>query len=121
MKKIFYTGFLFLLTIPQIASADVELDKAVAGTPLAEKGNINIFIGSIIQTFLGLLGIIFIVMVIYAGFLRMTASGEAEKVQKSNQMITAAIIGLLIVLGAYTITTFILNFAVANQTPGIKF
>lgn len=35
---------------------------------------------------------------IYAGFLRLTAGGNVEKVQKSNQVISASIIGFIIIV-----------------------
>lgn len=60
-----------------------------------------------LKAFLSLLGIIFLVYVFYGGWLRLTAGGDAEEIKKANEVITQAIYGLAIILGAYIITSFI--------------
>jgi len=104
MKKLFYAGFCFLLALPQMASANKTLDDAVKGTPLDGKDNLYVFVGGIVQTLLGLTGIVFVILIIYAGVARMTAGGDAEKVKMSNKIIVGAIIGLIIILSAYALT-----------------
>ena len=64
-------------------------------------------IGAVIKTLLSLVGIAFIVLIIYAGFIWMLARGNEAEVQKAKDTITRAIIGLFIVLSAYAITVFI--------------
>jgi preprotein translocase subunit SecG len=66
-------------------------------------------IGLIINSALGLLGVIFLILTIYAGVLWMTAGGEESQVDKSKKILTASIIGLVIVLSAYAITTFVIT------------
>jgi amino acid transporter len=66
-------------------------------------------IAFLIEAFLGLLGIIFIIIIIVGGFRWMTAGGEEEKVRKSKTMMTRAVIGLIIVLCAYAITYFVFS------------
>lgn len=60
-----------------------------------------------IQVILGFLGIIFLGLTLISGFNWMTAAGNEEKIKKAQGTLKAAIIGLLIVLAAYTITYFI--------------
>ena len=62
---------------------------------------------SIIKTVLSLLGFIFVVLIIYAGILWMTAGGKEEQVKKAGNIITRAVIGLVIVVLAYAITYFV--------------
>lgn len=62
-----------------------------------------------ISAFLGLLGIILIVLIIYAGYNWMTAQGDEEKVTKAKDTLTRAVIGLIIILAAYSITYFVFN------------
>jgi len=71
---------------------------------------IGVLVAYIIQIVLGLLAVIFLVLMIYAGFNWMTARGNEEKVTKSLATIRMAIIGLIIVLGAYAITYFIFRY-----------
>ena len=70
---------------------------------------LNTRIGSIIGIALSFIGVIFLILMIYAGISWMTASGNQEKVTKAKDLIINAIIGLIIVLAAYAITSFIGN------------
>jgi len=65
-------------------------------------------VGRIINVLLGFLGVIFLVLVIYGGFLWMTASGNEEKVKKGRDLIIHASIGLAIVLFAFLLTNFVI-------------
>ncbi|QQS60423.1 hypothetical protein IPN41_00340 [Candidatus Falkowbacteria bacterium] len=66
-------------------------------------------VGEIISIFLGFLGVIFLILMIYAGFNWMTAGGEEEQITKARNTIRAAIIGLLIVISAYALSVFIIE------------
>lgn len=66
-------------------------------------------VGNYIKVALSLVGMIFLVLTIYAGFLWMTASGEEEKVEKSKKILSSAVIGLIITLMSYGITTFVVS------------
>lgn len=66
-------------------------------------------VGFIIQVALSFLGVIFLILMLYAGFNWMTAAGEEERITKSKNTIRAAIIGLLIVIGAYAASVFIIE------------
>ena len=62
--------------------------------------------GTIIRSALGLLGIIFVGLIVYAGFLWMTAGGNDDAISKAKGYIFNAVIGLVIVLSAYMITIY---------------
>ncbi len=66
-------------------------------------------IGTIINVLLGLLGVIFLLLTIYAGFLWMTSSGNEETVTKAKGILKTAIIGLVITLAAYSIAGFVIQ------------
>lgn len=66
-------------------------------------------VGEIISIFLGFLGVIFLILMIYAGFNWMTAGGDEEQITKARSTIRAAIIGLLIVVSAYALSVFIIE------------
>jgi len=67
-------------------------------------------IGAFIQIALSLLGVIFLVLTVYAGFLWMTAGGNEEQITKAKTMIRNSIIGLAIVISAYAITYFVVGW-----------
>lgn len=64
-------------------------------------------IGQIIGVVLSLIGVMFLVLMIYAGFTWMFARGNEQDVEKAKRMIEAAIAGLIIVLSAYAITNYV--------------
>lgn len=66
-------------------------------------------IGNIISAILALVGIALVVILIYAGMLYMTAAGAAEKVETAKRMMAEAVIGIIIVLAAYAIATFVIT------------
>lgn len=74
--------------------------------------------GLVINVFLSLLGIIFLVLILYGGFLWMTAAGNEERIKKATQVISRAVIGLIIVAMSYGIAYFVLR-AVTNATTGV--
>jgi hypothetical protein len=99
-----------VLVLP--ASAESMIDnlvkfKTAAGLPgSADVTPVNIVI-AVINTILGLLALIFIVLLIYAGFTFMTAQGDDKKVTKAKDTIRNAVIGVVIILFAYIITNIV--------------
>ena len=61
------------------------------------------------QGVLSVLGVIFLIMVVYSGIRWMVAGGRAEVIENSQNTIKNAVIGLALVLGAYAITNFVLK------------
>lgn len=68
-----------------------------------------VIIGRIVRVILGFLGVIAVVLVIYAGFLWMTAAGDPAKVEKAKSILVNAGIGLVIILSSLAITQFVMN------------
>lgn len=84
--------------------------------------SISVIIARIIRVFLSVIGIITVLIVIYAGWLWMTSQGDPGKVQKARDMLRNAVIGLAIIMGSYGITTFVLNalLSAAGYGSGIE-
>jgi cytochrome bd-type quinol oxidase subunit 2 len=76
--------------------------------------NLPIVIGMVVQAVLSLLGAIFIILMVYAGYTWMTASGNEPKIDKAKDMIQTAIIGLVIVLASWAVWTFIFKNFIAG-------
>lgn len=89
--------------------------QTVAGSQgagyLASVG-IETLAGQVITALTSLLGVIFILLTIYGGFLYMNARGNEEQTKKAKSIITQALIGLIIILAAYAISYFILKFLI---------
>jgi len=95
------------LTGPDDANSDLAKIKGViqAESPT----DLPTFIGGLINAFLSVLGIIFVVMTVYAGYLWMTANGETAKTEKAKTLLGQAIIGMIIILAAYAISAFVIG------------
>lgn len=82
-----------------------HLDQKIFGS----SGSLESGIGVIIQSILSLVGVIFMVLLVYGGILWMTASGNDQQVEKAKNIIIQSIIGLVIVLLAYAISVFVIS------------
>ncbi|MFA7601214.1 MAG: hypothetical protein WCY43_03240, partial [Patescibacteria group bacterium] len=56
-----------------------------------------------------LLGIVAVVIVLLGGFKWMTAAGNEDKIGEAKKLLGAGVVGLVIILAAWGITTFVLN------------
>ncbi len=97
-----------LLAAPNLSNALTNAQTAGTQAGYLEKDFFDVFI-AIINTVVGLLGIVFIALMIYGGYLWMIARGNEETVEKSKKLITAAVIGLIIVVSAYAISYFVVD------------
>lgn len=121
-KKLAVTIFSFLILFQVFLASPVSaqllnntagLDSMTIETKnAAGLGDMSIgqLVSQIIKIVLGFLSIIFLVLIVMAGFKWMTAGGNEEQIKKSTATIKAAVIGLVIVLAAYTITYFIFTY-----------
>ncbi len=69
----------------------------------------RILIGRIVQIALSFLGVIAVLIIMYAGFLWMTSSGDEEKISKAKGILKDGIIGLVIILSSWGIATFLIS------------
>lgn len=67
---------------------------------------------------LGLLGTVFIILMIAGGFIWMSSGGNAGKIEIAKKLMTAGIIGLLIVLASFAITLFVTSRTIYSTTQG---
>jgi hypothetical protein len=67
----------------------------------------RITVARLIKTFLGVMGIIAVVLALYAGFIIMTSSGNEEKIETGKKILMYCVTGAAVILGAYSITYFI--------------
>lgn len=65
--------------------------------------------GNIIKTFVSVLGVLFLILIIYAGYLWMNARGNEQQVEKAKNILTQAVIGLVVIMAAYLITDFVVG------------
>ena len=115
LMAIFVPAFAVLtMAAPAHASIKEDINANLGATSLSELGggtsnSLPKVIGGIIRILLGFLGVLFIILIIWAGFQWMTAGGDDGKVKKAKQLIINATIGILIILASYGITNFIIG------------
>jgi hypothetical protein len=125
-KKICLIAAAACLALPILAfAAQTVYDPTNSGLVDAGKAaqvntsqDLPTVIGTAIKAALGLVGMIFLGLMIYAGALWMIARGDETKVDKAKNTIIAAIIGLIIVVGAYAITSFVVRAFNQPQSTG---
>lgn len=98
----------------QIPSASERLQNVGeggegSGYAEADETTVSEILGIAVKTFLGLLGVIFIILMLIGGTRYMTAAGNEERVKNALALIRHAIIGLIIVVGSYAIWSFVLE------------
>jgi len=125
--KITASCFILLLVVflfsPIVHAQDLaqEMDQnlSVIGDETGmQKLDPRIIVGRIIKSLLGLLGALAISIVIYSGYQYMTAAGDPTKVSAAQKRLVNGFIGLVIIIFAYAITTFIFNMLLGANTPG---
>lgn len=75
--------------------------------PSTDQGFVAVMAGNLLRTFLGLVGLVALVAVIYGGFTRMSARGNNEEVAKGNRIVQYAVIGLVVAASAYAAVSFV--------------
>ncbi len=98
------------MRIPFIHAADLTSNLDLVGGE-SELGNedLTTTIGKLISALLSVLGVIFLLLIIWAGFTWMTAQGDPKKVDKAKDILITSVVGLIILLSAYAISTFVID------------
>ena len=117
--KIFLAGLMLVLSfliMAQAVLAETGVQKATGGLEvtatqgygtLPAETNLPTIIGKIVGAGLAFLGVVFFLLILYAGLGWILSMGNEEKITQSKDMIIAAVLGLIVVLGAYAITALL--------------
>lgn len=123
MKKHFFILLSFLILYPQLVVAlnlggNVAKEAATAAGYSAQTSETTFSetLGTVVKAALSLVGVIFLILMVYAGFLWMTAHGKEDQIEQAQNIIRTAIIGLIITVGAYSITAFVLPRVLSKAT-----
>ena len=77
------------------------------GDPVDPRVTVSLIIRVLLET----IGVLFVCLTVYAGFLWMTAGGKEEHIEKAKKLLFRAVVGLIIVLSAYSIAWFAAKIA----------
>lgn len=119
LKKQLLTFFVFLFLIfPMTAYGHIfenktskDILKGADYKTTVEDGKVELAtkVGKVINVVLQFLGVVVLGVVLYAGFLWITAGGNEEQVAKAKKWIINSVIGSIVIGMAYAISAFILN------------
>ncbi len=107
-------AFLACLFLPLVSFAQANPNDTFGITEVNNSiglvsTDIRVIVGRVIQIVLSLLGVIAVGLIIYAGFMIMTAAGSEDKVGEGKKILVNAVVGLLVILSAVAIVQFVLN------------
>ncbi len=106
---------------PVFAQLPTLVPAACQGTASLDECGLNqivqVFI-NIAQFIFGVSGSIALLMFVWGGFLWLSSAGKAEQVKQGQAVITGAVIGLIIIFGAYVGVQFIITSLRGTVAPG---
>ena len=103
------TAVLLGLSLPFAASATPLSLGDLGGSLGLGNADLKQSVINIINLALGLMSLVAVVMIIIGGFTWLTAGGNEEKVDKAKKTISAAVIGIVVVLLAWALVLFVAN------------
>lgn len=104
------------LTADELFGGD-DTGAEFASTSGLGEANLVDTIAQIIRIALGFLGVIAVVIILLGGFKWMTAGGNDDKVKEAKKLIFSGIIGLVIIISAYAIASFVID-SIISATAG---
>jgi len=113
-RVLIFTAFIFsilFLNFNSVLALDLksQMDKFAGKAELKTNTDLVTIIGKIVRIVLYLLGILFVLLIIYGGIKWMTSAGNEEQIKKAKGLLVNAVIGLVIVVLAYAIASFVVT------------
>jgi cytochrome bd-type quinol oxidase subunit 2 len=87
----------------------IDLTGPGSNNPPCQENSFSCIIEILINIFLGIVGVISVGFLIFGGFQYVTSSGSEEQSKAAKQTIFNAVIGLVVVILAYTIVVVVIN------------
>jgi cytochrome bd-type quinol oxidase subunit 2 len=118
IKHVAVGASLLAIMAPVAALAQVNLgfDIAANASDLTTR-DVRETVSTIINAFMGLLGLVAVVLILLGGFKWMMAQGNEEKIDDAKKLMMSGVIGLIIIMSAYAIAQFVIN-AILQGTSG---
>jgi hypothetical protein len=98
--------------LPYLALAQVTITN-----PLGES-DVRVIVGRVIQGALSVAGTLALLMLVYGGILWLTDMGKGDQVKKGKDILIWATLGIILIAGAYVITTALFNAVLLGDVAG---
>ena len=76
------------------------------------------YVMPVVQVLSGLAGLVCVFFIVQAGYLYIASSGKPDQMEHAKEILKKALLGLIIVLAAITLTTILANAYGTPQSPG---
>ena len=110
--KIFLISLVLCLGFASIGFAS-QIEDGLNSTATTAKINQTVsvynYTSILIKAVLGTMGIAVLILILYAGGLYLTAMGNTEKIKKANGLLLSAVLGVMLVFGAYAISRYVIE------------
>lgn len=113
-----YAIFGFFLQFASIAYAQIDVSTDELDFLPGEDKEVDIFVTDILNWIIGAATLVCIVMLVYSGYMYMTAGGDEEKVRTAQKTITGSLIGLVVSLLSLVLVNFVLETFLGKPPVG---
>src|SRR3989338_10946931 len=118
---VFFALFLFQPTAAQedlgpTFDQQLEAFAGKEGVGLDKPIDPRIVAAQIIRIFISVIGLLFLLYAVYAGYLIMSAAGDEEKIKKGKSTLRTAIIGVFVALSSYGLLYLVSEIALRSAS-----
>ncbi len=113
-----FTGLMGVALLASLLIGDVAFagglispDDNFVGDATNNEGDLKAIVKTILNFFLGFLGFVATIMVMYGGLLYVTGGNNDESIAKAKKIIMYAVVGILIILVSFALINTILGAA----------
>lgn len=90
-----------------LASANAKIDPGQIGiNPVT---NANNAITDALNTAYGAAGVVCVIVIVMGGYFYVTSGGDPSTAKRAREIILGAVVGIVVILMAFTITNFVLG------------
>jgi len=90
------------------AASPLDVLRTTAGEAFNNQESLGNVLGRGIQVFFGIIGVMLTILLLYAGFMWFNARGDVKAVDKAQELIKEAVIGLVVIMLAQSISYWVL-------------
>ena len=107
-----------------LAAGTLNVDTDLGGSVVSSNLNLGskspvTIATNLINTAMLFLGLVAVVIILMGGFKWMTAGGSEDKIAEAKKLMSAGIVGIVIILSAWGIAKWVLQQAVTVTTTGV--
>lgn len=106
MKKYLYV---FNLLLVSLFAFTVQAGTTNLINPLGDISTPQVLIGRVINSVLGIMGSITLLMFVYGGLIWLTSSGSSEKIKKGRDVILWSAVGLAVIFSSYALVALVIK------------